>query len=70
MLKYSIAMGIRVVCIGLCLVTPGWWLVIPAAGAVFLPYFAVVIANNVRTGTTARVRRPGALVRRTPGGRP
>jgi len=70
MLKYSIAMGIRVVCIGLCLVTPGWWLLIPAAGAVFLPYFAVVIANNVRTGVASSVRRPGALMRRDPGSRP
>lgn len=69
MLKYSLAMGIRVVCIGLCLVTPGWWLIIPAAGAVFLPYFAVVIANNVGSGARRRVHRPGALVRRDPGDR-
>ncbi|QNO36314.1 DUF3099 domain-containing protein [Protaetiibacter sp. SSC-01] len=70
MLKYSLAMGIRVVCIVLCMVTPGWWLLIPAAGAVFLPYFAVVIANNVGSGASSRVRRPGALVRRDPGDRP
>ena len=63
MIQYGIAMSIRVVCIVLCLVTPGWWLLIPAAGAIFLPYVAVVIANNVhRTGTT--VTRPGALARR------
>lgn len=66
MLKYTIAMGIRVVCIALCLVAPGWWLLLPAAGAIFLPYFAVVVANNVGGGTSARVRRPGALVRRNP----
>ncbi len=69
MLKYTIAMGIRVVCIALCLVTPGWWLLVPAAGAVFLPYFAVVIANNVGGGRRGRVQRPGAIVRRSPGGR-
>lgn len=63
MIRYSIAMGIRVVCIFLCLVTPGWWLIIPAAGAIFLPYVAVVIANNVhREGTP--VERPGSIVRR------
>jgi len=66
MLKYTIAMTIRVVCIALCLVAPGWWLLLPAAGAVFLPYVAVVIANNVGIGSRGRVRRPGALVRRDP----
>ncbi|MFT4029101.1 MAG: DUF3099 domain-containing protein [Protaetiibacter sp.] len=66
MLKYSIAMGIRVVCIALCLVVPGWWLLIPAAGAVFLPYFAVVIANNAGGGGRGAVQRPGAMVPRDP----
>ena len=66
MIKYTIAMSIRVICIALCLVAPGWWLLLPAAGAVFLPYFAVVIANNVHNDTRGRVRRPGALARRVP----
>jgi hypothetical protein len=66
MIKYTVAMSIRVVCIALCLVVPGWWLLLPAAGAVFLPYFAVVIANNVQHGDRGRVRRPGALERRRP----
>ena len=63
MIKYTIAMSLRVVCLGLCLVVPGWWLLIPALGAVFLPYFAVIIANNVRSGAKGQVERPGALVR-------
>jgi hypothetical protein len=62
MLKYTIAMSVRVVCIALCLVVPGWWIAIPAAGAVFLPYFAVVIANNVRGRARSTVLRPGAVV--------
>ena len=62
MARYSIAMGIRVLCIGLCLITPGWWLLIPAAGAIFLPYVAVVIANNVHR-TASRVERPGTVAR-------
>jgi len=66
MIKYTVAMSIRVVCIALCLVVPGWWLLLPAAGAVFLPYIAVVIANNVHTGAVGRVRRPGALVKSPP----
>jgi hypothetical protein len=63
MIRYAIAMSIRVVCIALCLVTPGWWLLIPAAGAIFLPYVAVVVANNSHK-TVSRVERPGSIVRR------
>lgn len=52
MLHYSIAMGIRVVCVFLCFFVQGWWLVLPAIGAIVLPYVAVVIANaSVRTPT-------------------
>lgn len=70
MIKYTVAMGIRVVCIALCVFVRGWWLLLPAAGAVFLPYFAVIIANNVGSGSRGRVLRPGALVRRPPEDRP
>lgn len=64
MLKYSVAMGIRLVCVGLCFVTPGWWLLLPATGAVLLPYFAVVVANQVSNRVrAAQVQRPGHLVR-------
>jgi hypothetical protein len=64
MIKYSIAMGVRIVCIGLCFVTPGWWLLLPATGAVLLPYFAVLVANQVvKTPSTAEAYTPGALVR-------
>ncbi|UOE45123.1 DUF3099 domain-containing protein [Agromyces larvae] len=45
MVKYTIAMSIRVVCIVLMLFVQGWWLVVCAAGAIFLPYIAVVLAN-------------------------
>lgn len=47
MLKYVIMMGIRVVCfVAMILVTPyGWYTWVFAAGAVLLPYVAVVIAN-------------------------
>lgn len=62
MIKYAIAQGIRVLCIVAVFFVHGWWMLIPAAGAVFLPYFAVVAANNVRPGSSAEVRRPGAIV--------
>lgn len=61
MLRYGIAMGIRVVCVILCFFVHGWWLLIPVIGAVLLPYVAVVIAN-VGSNDGARVERPGAVV--------
>lgn len=62
MLKYAVAMTVRVICIVLVVVVPGWWRLAPALAAVFLPYFAVVIANNVRTRAVGPVQRPGAIV--------
>lgn len=61
MIKYSVAMGVRLVCIGACFVTPGWWLLIPAIGAVVLPYFAVVVANTVAAPNGSVVERPGQI---------
>ncbi|MEV1129589.1 DUF3099 domain-containing protein [Agromyces sp. NPDC049794] len=65
MIKYTIAMTIRVLCIFAMLFAQGWWLVIFAAGAVFLPYVAVVLAN-VNTSSRDTVLRPGGIVRVTP----
>ena len=65
-LQYSIAMGIRMVCIILCLFVHGWWLLIPAAGAIVLPYIAVVLANATTQRGSAPVLRPGGIVRVTP----
>ncbi|GAA1508750.1 hypothetical protein BJ978_002648 [Agromyces terreus] len=62
MIKYSVAMGVRIVCIIAMLFARDWWLVVCAVGAIALPYFAVVIANvgsPVRRGT---VEGPGAIV--------
>ena len=62
MLKYSVTMGIRLVCIILCLFVQGWWLLVCAIGAVVLPYIAVVLANSVMRPSKADVVRPGAIV--------
>lgn len=62
MIKYSVAMGIRMVCIGLCLVAQGWWLVVFAVGAIVLPYLAVVVANAQHSQKTP-VLRPGNVIR-------
>ena len=46
MIKYATAMGIRMVCLVLVFVFPGWFKLIPIIGAVLLPWVAVVIANG------------------------
>ena len=53
-MKYLIAMTIRVVCIVAAIFVEGWLMWLCFAGAIFLPYFAVVIAN-------AQVSRAGSL---------
>ena len=63
MVKYSVAMGIRLICIGACFITPGWWLLLPATGAVLLPYLAVVVANQVnRESSQSQAYTPAAIV--------
>jgi hypothetical protein len=54
MVKYLIAMTIRVICIVSAIFVEGWLMWLCFAGAIFLPYFAVVIAN-------AQVSRAGML---------
>ena len=64
MVRYTLAMGIRLACIGACFLVDGWWLLLPAFGAVFLPYFAVVSANSVTKKPRAGdPLRPGSLSR-------
>jgi hypothetical protein len=62
MIKYSVAMGIRVLCLVSILFVPGWWAIIPAIGAIFLPYFAVVIANVGANPHANEVERPGNIM--------
>ena len=66
MIKYTIAMSIRVLCIFAMLFAQGWWLAVCAAGAIFLPYFAVVLANVGSPTRSTTVLRPGGLVLSTP----
>jgi hypothetical protein len=62
MLEYTVMMSIRVLCLISLIWVRGWWILIPAAGAVFLPYFAVVVANVTRS-RPAVPERPGSIVR-------
>lgn len=58
---YFYMMLVRVACLGLFFVVPDWWKLIPAFGAVFIPYFAVVIANVSTQRTTQGIEAPNAL---------
>jgi hypothetical protein len=60
MIKYLVTMGIRIVCLVLMLFVKGWWLALVAAGAILLPYFAVVL-GNVGTSWVSRAERPTAI---------
>ena len=62
MIKYTIAMSIRVLCIFAMLFAQGWWLAVFAAGAIFLPYVAVVLANVSGPTRDQQVLRPGSIV--------
>jgi hypothetical protein len=56
--RYLIMMGIRIACfiaaIAMFAAGAGWYTAIPAAGAVLLPYFAVVFANGGREPNNTR----------------
>ncbi|GAA1843273.1 DUF3099 domain-containing protein [Agromyces salentinus] len=67
MIKYSIAMGVRLVCIVAMLFARDWWLVVCAVGAIALPYFAVVIANVGSPARIPAVERPGGILPVRPG---
>ena len=63
MIQYSLSMGIRLICIGLCFVVPGWFVTLPILGAIILPWFAVVSANTNKTkdGTVESPHKPISL---------
>jgi len=50
MRKYTIAMSVRTLCLIGVVIVPDWWRFLLGAGAIFLPYVAVVLAN---VGSTA-----------------
>ncbi|MBX0298383.1 DUF3099 domain-containing protein [Cryobacterium sp. 1639] len=61
MIRYTVTMGIRMVCIVLMLFAQGWWLLVCALGAILLPYFAVIAANVHGDQRPGAVLRPGAV---------
>jgi hypothetical protein len=72
--RYLLMMGIRAICfvIAVCLYVNhfGWLTAIPAVGAIFIPYFAVVFANGGREPDNTRgfmEYRPNVPATRDPG---
>jgi hypothetical protein len=61
-------MGIRVACFVLMVVVQpyGWYTWIFGAGAIFLPYIAVVIANVGQEGKTPQAENPERALPATP----
>src|SRR6201994_3839074 len=73
--RYLLMMGIRAVCFVIAVVLFvnhfGWLAAIPAVGAIFIPYFAVVFANGGREPDNIRgfmEYRPNLPATRDPGG--
>ena len=56
MVIYTISMLTRFICVALVVFTSGIWQWVFGIGAIFLPYFAVVIANDI--GGEAKVKAP------------
>jgi hypothetical protein len=56
--RYLMMMGIRAACFGIAVIMfvnhLGWLTAIPAVGAIFIPYFAVVFANGGREPNNTR----------------
>ena len=58
MRAYSTAMSIRMACLILVFVVPGWLKVVFGVGAVVLPYIAVVLANVGAKGASRAIAPP------------
>jgi len=65
--RYTVAMGVRILCVVLAFFLPGWWQLAAVLGAIVLPYFAVVAANVVVKQSGDDVLRPGTIAMRGPG---
>jgi hypothetical protein len=64
--RYLLTMSIRTACFVLVVVVDSWWRWVFAAGAVFLPFIAVVAANAVSPSVRGRMRPVVPTVDHTP----
>jgi len=58
MRMYFIMMSIRVACVASLFFVRGWWIILVGAGAVILPYAAVLIANQRDAGAGTSPEAP------------
>lgn len=56
MRAYFISMTLRVACVLSLFWVRGWWVILPIAGAIILPWFAVMIGNAVDHSSGERVK--------------
>ncbi|QIM18430.1 DUF3099 domain-containing protein [Leucobacter coleopterorum] len=61
MRMYFIAMALRVVCVASLFWLRDWWVLLAAAGAIFLPWFAVMVGNAVAHSVDQPVDAPDPL---------
>ena len=61
MIRYLVAMAIRVVCLIVGVYVQGWLMWVCFAGAILLPYFAVVLANDQGSSNSRNDDMPGHL---------
>ncbi len=62
--KYMVMMGVRIACfIAMAVVTPyGWYTFVFAAGAIFLPYLAVIVANVGQDAAQTTAENPERMI--------
>lgn len=58
---YFFMMAIRMACVFSLIWVRGWWVLLAALGGVFLPYLAVVLANQPKNTATPAPERPESL---------
>lgn len=58
---YFIMMAIRLACVLSLIWVRGWWVLLVAVGAIFLPYFAVLIANEAANTRGKQPEQPDQL---------
>lgn len=61
MRMYFIAMSLRVLCVVSLFWVRGWWILLVAAGAILLPWFAVLVGNAVAHGGESQPDAPEPL---------
>jgi len=62
--KYMVMMGVRIACFVLMAVVQpyGWYTFVFAAGAIFLPYLAVIVANVGADARSATAEAPERML--------